>query len=115
MPLADAMKEPRRAKCRPPTEAELTLAAEETRRFPPPERPSGKVTRAEGAVGGEGSGEPEEPEEHEGGSAREEESQEREEERSEVLGKRVRSHATDGEESPRARKLRPRNSISSKP
>ncbi|KAF8554386.1 hypothetical protein OG21DRAFT_1579471 [Imleria badia] len=118
----EASSEPRRAKCRPPTEAELALAAEEAMKFPPPERTSVKRTGVEGAVGGEGSGEPEEPEEPEGGSAREEEAQEREEERSprmvalsEVLGKRLRPHTSDGEESQRARKLRPRISITAKP
>lgn len=100
------------AKCRPPTEAELALAAEEARRIRPSERAGEKGTRVEGVSGKEGSGEPEEPDESEGG---EEEAQEKGKERSPrtialsaILGKRLRSRITDGESSQRAAKRRPR-------
>jgi hypothetical protein len=112
MPLADAMKEPRTAKCRPPTEAELALAAEETRRIPSSERAGEKGAGVDGVSGNEGSGEPEELDEPEGGSTREEEALERGKERSPqmtalsaMLGKRRRSRITDGE---RVMKRRPR-------
>ncbi|KAF8135058.1 hypothetical protein EV363DRAFT_851130 [Boletus edulis] len=116
IPLADAMKEPRRAKCRPPTEAEIALAAEE---MPGIERIGEKGTRAEVTVRSEGSREPGEADEAEGESARESEGHEGVEERSPRMsalspGKRLRSR-TDGEESQRSRKLRPRISLVAKP
>ncbi|KAF8442342.1 hypothetical protein L210DRAFT_3644462 [Boletus edulis BED1] len=112
----DAMKEPRRAKCRPPTEAEIALAAEE---MPGIERIGEKGTRAEVTVRSEGSREPGEADEAEGESARESEGHEGVEERSPRMsalspGKRLRSR-TDGEESQRSRKLRPRISLVAKP
>lgn len=114
MPLADAMKEPRRAKCRLPTEAELALAAEEARSRAPSERTGEKGVGVEAVVRSEGSDEPEEPE---GGSTREDaQGEEEEEERplrmsalSTTLGKRLRARTTDGEVSPRAKKRRPRS------
>lgn len=120
MPAADATKEPRRVKCRAPTEAEIALAVEEASKMHHGQRTSER-NRAEGAVERGGSGEPEEPEEAEGGSAREEESQERGEDQSSrmtslsaILGKRVRPRSQDSGE--RAKKLRPRISIAvSKP
>lgn len=117
MPPADAAKEPRGAKCRPPTEAELALAAEEAR-IPPSERESRESTGVEGVIENEGSGEPGEPDEPEGGT-REEEAQESGEERSPqsvalpaILRKRMRSRMTDGEETQRPRKRRPTARIS---
>ncbi|KAH0833314.1 hypothetical protein J3R83DRAFT_12380 [Lanmaoa asiatica] len=121
MTVTDALKEPRSVKCRPPSEAELALAAEEAKRSPPTEPTSGPGTGVE-VVGREGSGEPDEPDEPEEGSTREEEVvQERGEEQSPrrtdilILGKRLRSRPTDSEESQRARKLRPRISVTAKP
>ncbi|KAI9566782.1 hypothetical protein HD554DRAFT_2112389 [Boletus coccyginus] len=112
MPLADAMKEPRRAKCRLPTEAELALAAEEARSRAPSERTSEKGVGVEAVVRSEGSEEPEEPE----GESTREVAQGEEEERplrmgvlSTTLGKRLRARTTDGEVSPRAKKRRPRS------
>ena len=118
MPLVDAMREPRRVKCRSPTEAELALAEEEIRNMPSSQRIE-KGARVEGIVRSEGSGEPEGAEEHEGGSTGEEEAQGGREERSTALsnptlGKRLRSR-TDGEESQRSRKLRSRISLTAKP
>lgn len=122
MTVAEALKEPRIAKCRPPSEAELALAAEEANKTPPNEPAGEEGTGVEGVSGRECSGEPEEPEDAEEGSAREEEvAQERGKDRSPrkpdilFLGKRLRSHPTDSEESQRARKLRPRISITAKP
>jgi len=116
MPLADAMKEPRRAKCRFPTEAEIALAAEEASEMPVDERIGEK-----GTVRSEGSGEPGEADEVEGRSARESDPHEEPEgeEQSPRMsalspGKRLRSR-TDGEESQRSRKLRrPRHSLLAK-
>ncbi|KAG8213003.1 hypothetical protein J3R82DRAFT_11390 [Butyriboletus roseoflavus] len=121
MTVAEALKEPRSAKCRPPTEAELALAAEEVNGTPN-EATDEQGTGVEGISGAEGSGEPEEPENPEGSASEDEIVQEKEEEQSPrkisdllILGKRRRSRITDVEETQRARKLRPRISITTKP
>lgn len=121
MPVADATKEPRRAKCRPPSEAELAAATEEASKASSSEQTAEQGTEVEGEMRREGSGEPEEVDELEEESPREEGvAQKAGEEESprktynSNLGKRLRSRLTDGEDPQRARKLRPRNSLVSR-
>ena len=113
MPVADAMKEPRRARCRPPTEAELALAAEEASRLSSSERTSEQKTEVEGESRREDLGEPNEAEEPDKGSPQEEgggaqkegeEDSQRKSHHPSNLGKRFRTR----EELYRSRRLRPR-------
>ncbi|KAG9315330.1 hypothetical protein JVU11DRAFT_4472 [Chiua virens] len=62
MPVTEAMREPRTAKCRPPSEAELALAAEEARKGPLSDRTGEKevIVEPEGGNRRGGSGEHEE-------------------------------------------------------
>lgn len=112
MSVSDAMKEPRRAKCRPPTETELAAAAEE-------------VSERSGERGIEetrrsSSGEAEEPEEPEDGSLQEDEpiqipGEKELPRKTKIARKRLRSRLTDGDEFHRAQKRKTRISLITKP
>lgn len=108
MTVAEALKEPRSAKCRPPTEAELTLAAEEVR-TPSPEPTDEQGSGVEGISGHEGSSSSSESENPEGEEIVQGKGEEQSPRKTEVLilGKRLRSRVAGGEESQRAKKRKP--------
>lgn len=119
MPVTEATKQPRRAKCRPPSDAEIALAAEEISKLPANEQSGERGTGTDGENGLESSGESEGPEEAEGMSTREEEvDQERGEEQPPAkpkVKKRPRSRRVGVEEHQRAKKRWRRTGMAAKP